>query len=52
MKNSSQADNITELYSDDGHRLWGSTVASVYDNKMLIGTIAHKLLYCDVHTLT
>lgn len=39
---------ITELLSDDGHTLWGSTVASMYKDGMLVGTIQHKLLYCQV----
>ena len=51
MRNGSHADNMTELYSDDGHTLWASTVASIYDKKMLIGTIKHKLLFCEVRVL-
>ena len=51
MKDSSHANNITEVYSEDGHTLWGSTVAALYERKMLIGTISHKLLYCEVCSL-
>ncbi|KAK3605404.1 hypothetical protein CHS0354_036314 [Potamilus streckersoni] len=42
---------VTELYSDACHTLYGSTVASMYQKKMLIGTILHKLMYCEVRTL-
>lgn len=51
LKNTSYADGITELYSDDGSNLSGSSVASIYDNKMLIGSVVDKLLYCEVRTL-
>ncbi|XP_053385522.1 serum paraoxonase/arylesterase 2-like isoform X2 [Mercenaria mercenaria] len=51
MKNSSFADGITELYSDEGNNISAGSVASVYDNKMLIGSVVDKLLYCEVRTL-
>ncbi|XP_021346685.1 serum paraoxonase/lactonase 3-like isoform X1 [Mizuhopecten yessoensis] len=41
----------TELYTNDGSVLSSSTVASLYGNQMLIGTICHKLLHCEVRTL-
>ena len=51
MGDGGHADNITELYSDDGHTLWGSTVASMYQKKMLVGSIKHKLLFCEIKIL-
>ena len=51
MKDSSHADNMTELYSDDGHTLSGSTVAAMFDKKLLVGTVDHKLLYCEIRNL-
>ncbi|XP_060069863.1 serum paraoxonase/arylesterase 2-like [Ylistrum balloti] len=41
----------TELYINDGSVLYSSSVASLYGNQMLIGTINHKLLHCEVRTL-
>lgn len=43
--------DVTELYSDEGRTLYGSSVASMWKNKMLIGTVQHKLMFCDVKTL-
>ena len=42
-----------EIYSDDGHRLWGSSSAVGYESStvgkgLLIGTIHHKLAYCTL----
>ncbi|KAL4217225.1 hypothetical protein ACF0H5_023677 [Mactra antiquata] len=51
MTNTSHADGITELYSDDGSNISAGTVASIYDNKMLIGSVVDKLMYCEVRTL-
>uniref|UniRef100_A0A914WIH7 Paraoxonase n=1 Tax=Plectus sambesii TaxID=2011161 RepID=A0A914WIH7_9BILA len=39
---------ITEPYANDGATISGSTVAVYYEQQMLIGTIYHKLLQCDV----
>ena len=42
---------VTELLADDGlspDSLYGSSVAATYKNKMLVGTVFHKLLYCDI----
>ncbi|XP_042346630.1 serum paraoxonase/arylesterase 2-like isoform X2 [Plectropomus leopardus] len=35
-------------YADDGHMLMASTVAAPYEGKLLIGTVFHKALYCDL----
>ncbi|XP_029414172.1 serum paraoxonase/lactonase 3 isoform X3 [Nannospalax galili] len=37
---------VSTLYANNGSVLQGSTVASVYHGKMLIGTVFHKALYC------
>ena len=39
---------ITEVLSVDGDFLSASTVASSYKNGLLVGTIQHKLMYCEV----
>ncbi|XP_054548338.1 serum paraoxonase/lactonase 3 isoform X3 [Talpa occidentalis] len=39
---------INTLYANNGSVLQGSTVASLYQNKLLIGTIFHKTLYCEL----
>ncbi|XP_061169888.1 serum paraoxonase/arylesterase 1-like isoform X1 [Saccostrea echinata] len=41
---------VTELFSDD-LELYGSTVATLYKNRMLIGTVLHKMMYCEVNIL-
>ncbi|XP_034084131.1 LOW QUALITY PROTEIN: serum paraoxonase/arylesterase 2-like [Gymnodraco acuticeps] len=35
-------------YGDDGHVLVASTVAAPFEGKLLIGSIFHKALYCDL----
>ncbi|KAM9698968.1 serum paraoxonase/arylesterase 1 isoform 2-T2 [Dama dama] len=39
---------VTVVYAEDGKVLHGSTVASVYKGKMLVGTVFHKALYCEL----
>ncbi len=39
---------ITEPYSNDGSQLSGSSVAVFYKGQLLVGTIYHKLLHCDI----
>ncbi|XP_052058252.1 serum paraoxonase/arylesterase 1-like isoform X4 [Mytilus californianus] len=39
---------MTEVFSDNGHTLYGSSVASLYKDAMLVGTVYHKLMYCEV----
>jgi len=43
--------SIQEVYSDDGHRLWGSSAAIKYKNGLLIGTVTHKLGYCTLDNI-
>ena len=52
MKNGSYAESMIELFSDDSSGgIWGASVGYVYKNKMLIGTVLHRLMYCEVRTL-
>ncbi|XP_061572594.1 serum paraoxonase/arylesterase 2-like [Cololabis saira] len=39
---------VTLEYGDDGRELMGSTVAAVFEGKLLIGTVFHKALSCDL----
>lgn len=39
---------VTQVYADDGHVIIGSSVAAVYDGKLLIGTVFHKALSCNL----
>lgn len=44
----SEEPKVTVVYAENGTVLQGSTVASVYKGKLLIGTVYHKALYCDL----
>ncbi|XP_004676757.1 PREDICTED: serum paraoxonase/lactonase 3 [Condylura cristata] len=44
----SEHPKINTLYANNGSVLQGSTVASLYQKKLLIGTIFHKTLYCEL----
>lgn len=37
---------VTQVYADNGNVIQGSSVATVYKGKLLIGTVFHKALYC------
>ncbi|XP_055445733.1 serum paraoxonase/lactonase 3 [Bubalus kerabau] len=39
---------ISTIYANNGSVLQGSSVASVYRGKLLIGTVFHKALYCEL----
>ncbi|XDA75461.1 hypothetical protein R6Z07F_005625 [Ovis aries] len=39
---------ISTMYANSGSVLQGSSVASVYRGKLLIGTVFHKALYCEL----
>ena len=39
---------VTQVYEDDGRVLVGSSVAAAYGGKLLIGTVFHKALVCDL----
>ncbi|XP_048777277.2 serum paraoxonase/arylesterase 1-like [Ostrea edulis] len=49
-KSGANVTGITELFSDD-LELYGSSVATLYKNRMLIGTVCHKMMYCEVKVL-
>lgn len=51
LTNSSHADGITELYSDDGSQISGSSIASLYKGKLLVGSVVDKMVFCDVRTM-
>ncbi|XP_066898633.1 serum paraoxonase/lactonase 3 isoform X2 [Kogia breviceps] len=42
----SEKPRISTEYANNGSMLQGSSVASVYQGKLLIGTVFHKALYC------
>ena len=39
---------FSEVYVNDGSVLQAASVASMYNNQLLIGTPEHNLLYCKV----
>ncbi|KAK5862454.1 hypothetical protein PBY51_017850 [Eleginops maclovinus] len=39
---------VTQVYEDDGNVIMASSVAATYGKKVLIGTIFHKALCCDL----
>ncbi|XP_033495613.1 serum paraoxonase/arylesterase 2-like [Epinephelus lanceolatus] len=39
---------VTQEYADNGHVLQASSVAVPYEGKLLIGSVFHKALYCDL----
>ncbi|XP_022106946.1 serum paraoxonase/arylesterase 2-like isoform X2 [Acanthaster planci] len=40
--------DIREAYVDDGKQISGSSVAAYYNNQLLIGSVTHKLVHCQV----
>lgn len=44
----SEEPKVTVVYAENGTVLQGTTVASVYKGKVLIGTVFHRALYCDL----
>ncbi|CAG5130484.1 unnamed protein product [Candidula unifasciata] len=43
-------EEIVELFYDHGNLISGSSVAAVYNNKLLIGSVINKLVICDANT--
>lgn len=39
---------VTQVYADNGHVIMGSSVAATYGGKLLIGSVFHKALCCDL----
>lgn len=46
MRNSTFAEGTSVLYEDDGSQLSASTVGSLYNNAMLVGSVTDTLVYC------
>ncbi|XP_070581951.1 serum paraoxonase/arylesterase 1-like [Ptychodera flava] len=42
---------IQEVFVDDGALISGSSVASVYKNKLLVGSVIHTTVYCDINAV-
>ncbi|XP_015709096.1 serum paraoxonase/arylesterase 2 isoform X2 [Coturnix japonica] len=39
---------VTRVYAENGTVLQGTSVATVYNGKLLIGTVFHRALYCEL----
>ncbi|XP_070691218.1 serum paraoxonase/arylesterase 2-like [Pempheris klunzingeri] len=39
---------VTQVYTDNGDVIMGSSVAATYGGKLLIGTVFHKAMCCDL----
>ncbi|XP_038567669.1 serum paraoxonase/arylesterase 2-like isoform X3 [Micropterus salmoides] len=39
---------VSQEYVDNGHVIMASSVAAPYERKLLIGTVFHKVLYCNL----
>ncbi|XP_045901185.1 serum paraoxonase/arylesterase 2-like isoform X2 [Micropterus dolomieu] len=39
---------VTQVYADNGHVIMGSSVAATYGGKLLIGSVFHKAICCDL----
>ncbi|XP_025234329.1 serum paraoxonase/lactonase 3 isoform X1 [Theropithecus gelada] len=44
----SEKPRVSTVYANNGSVLQGTSVASVYRGKILIGTVFHKTLYCEL----
>ncbi|XP_063054310.1 serum paraoxonase/arylesterase 2-like [Engraulis encrasicolus] len=44
----SEQPSVQQVYMDDGSVLIGSSVAAHYGGKLLIGSVFHRTLYCDL----
>ncbi|XP_005550231.2 serum paraoxonase/lactonase 3 isoform X1 [Macaca fascicularis] len=44
----SEKPRVSTVYANNGSVLQGTSVASVYHGKILIGTVFHKTLYCEL----
>lgn len=40
---------VTRVYANNGSVLQGSSVAAVYEGKLIVGTVFHKALLCDLN---
>ena len=39
---------VSQEYTDNGHEIMGSSVAAPYEGKLLIGTVFHRAMRCDL----
>lgn len=39
---------VTQVYANNGSVLQGTSVAAVYEGKLIVGTVFHKALLCDL----
>lgn len=44
----SEKPTVSQMYVDDGSVIQGSSVATVYGKKLLIGTVFHRALSCEL----
>lgn len=44
----SEKPSVTTVYINNGSVLQGSSVATIYDRKLLVGTLYQKALYCEL----
>ncbi|XP_037130434.1 serum paraoxonase/arylesterase 2-like [Syngnathus acus] len=44
----SEEPSVKQMFADDGHMIMGSSVATTYGDKVLIGSIFHKAICCDL----
>ncbi|XP_063781218.1 serum paraoxonase/arylesterase 2-like [Pseudophryne corroboree] len=40
---------VTTVYANNGSVLQASSCATVYEGKLVVGTVFHRALYCDLH---
>ena len=43
-----QAEQIYEVYAEDNGKFFASSVATVYGNLMLAGSVQHTTLFCEI----
>ena len=51
LENQVNVTKVTEMYADDGGVLKGSSVATFYQGRLLIGTVIHRTLLCEVYAI-
>lgn len=44
----SEKPSVTTVYINNGSVLQGSSVATIYDRKLLVGTLYQRALYCEL----
>ena len=51
LENHVNITKVTEMYADDGGVLKGLSVATFYQGRLLIGTVIHKALLCEIYSI-